>query len=156
MNKILQNTHLFITSLNSNKYFAGLIMIIMNVFSKYITLEVSKTQESYLKANFARQILIFSLCWSATRDIYTAFLLTAAFIIMSDFLFNENSNMCIIPHQFRKFEEILDSNKDNRVSDKEIQEAIAILEKARKKEERRKQMQMVHNFEMSKNNDFIF
>ena len=36
-------------SLNSSKYFAGIMMLTLNIGSKYITLELSKTQEAYLK-----------------------------------------------------------------------------------------------------------
>lgn len=148
---VIDQMHKGVLSLNNSKYFAGLLMIIMNVFSKYVTIELSKTQESYIRNSFARQILIFSICWTATRDIYAALLLTAAFIILSDMLLNENSNFCVIPMQFRQFEEVLDLNNDTKVSEDEIQKALIVLEKAKKREQKKLQMQMINNFEISKN-----
>ena len=35
--------------LNNSKFFAGLVMIMLNIGSKYITIELSKSQEQYLK-----------------------------------------------------------------------------------------------------------
>ena len=37
-----------INNLNTSKLFAGIIMILLNVGSKYVTLDISKTQESFL------------------------------------------------------------------------------------------------------------
>ena len=34
-----------LASLNNSKFFAGLVMIMLNIGSKYITIELSKTQE---------------------------------------------------------------------------------------------------------------
>jgi len=36
-------------SLNNNKIFAGVIILIMNICSRYATLELSKSQEYYVK-----------------------------------------------------------------------------------------------------------
>ena len=54
--------------------------------------------------------------------------------------------MCIMSEKYKRFNEILDKNKDNRVSDKEIGEAIAILEKARMRENKRTQLQLLNTF----------
>ena len=35
--------------LNNSKFFAGLVMIMLNIGSKYVTIELSKSQEAYLK-----------------------------------------------------------------------------------------------------------
>ena len=49
--------------LNNSKFFAGLVMIMLNIGSKYITIELSKSQEAYLKNSVGRQILIFAISW---------------------------------------------------------------------------------------------
>ena len=53
-------------TVNNSKFFAGLVMLMINIGSKYITIELSKTQEAYLKYTLARQLLIFSLIWMGT------------------------------------------------------------------------------------------
>ena len=50
-------------SINNSKFFAGLVMIILNIGSKYITVRLSKSQEAYLGGTIARQLLIFSVIW---------------------------------------------------------------------------------------------
>ena len=38
-----------LNSLNNSRFFAGLVMIMLNIGSKYVTIELSKSQEQYLK-----------------------------------------------------------------------------------------------------------
>ena len=121
-----------IRSLNSNKYFAGLVMIMLNIGSKYITIKLSKTQEGYLKSAIARQILIFSIIWMGTKDIFISLTLTAVFYVLTNHLFNENSKMCVLPEKWQRFQNVLDTNKDGKVSNKEIDKALKVLEKARR------------------------
>lgn len=129
--------------LNNSKFFAGIIMILLNICSKFITLQFSKSTEEYLKLSVTKQLMVFSMAWMGTRDIYTSLILTAVFTILSEHMFNEESKMCIVPHKYRVLNKLVDSNKDGIVSDKEINEAIEILEKARKNKER---MNQIKNF----------
>ena len=77
--------------LNNSKFFAGVIMILLNVGSKFITIQFSKSTEEYMKYTVSKQILVFAMAWMGTRDIYTALGLTAVFTILSEYLFNEES-----------------------------------------------------------------
>ena len=117
-------------SLNNSKLLSGLAMIILNIFSKYVELNISKTQESYIRNAITREILIFTVIFVGTRDIITSLLLTAAFIILSTTVFNERSRMCIIPNKYIVLQDVLDTNKDKLVSDDEIKNAREILNKA--------------------------
>ena len=65
--------------------------------------------------------------------------MTAAFIILSDYLLNENSKLCIIPDRLKKISYLIDENKDNIISDKEEKDALDILRKARLQKEKHKQ-----------------
>jgi hypothetical protein len=132
--------------LNNSKFFAGVVMIMLNVGSKYITVELSKSQEEYLKNNVGRQLLIFAISWMGSRDILTALALTAVFTVLANHLFNEESDYCIIPKKYRKFEHLLDLNKDGEVSQDEIDKAHKVLEKARKKEQRREYLRNLNSF----------
>ena len=138
--------HKSLMSLNDSKFFSGLVMIMLNIGSKYITIELSKNQEEYLKNSVARVLLLFSITWMGTRDIYMSILLTSAFIIMTGYLFNEESSLCILPANLKRFNNILDKNDDSKVSDQEISAAVAILEKAKRREQRRTQLQMLNTF----------
>ena len=139
---------LYLGYLNNSKFFAGIVMIMLNIGSKYVTVELSKSQEQYLKNNIGRQLLIFAISWMGSRDILIALALTAIFTILTDHLFNEESALCIIPKKYRKYEHLLDLNKDNVVTDEEIKKATEILEKAKRKEQKREQLRNLNNFMM--------
>ena len=134
--------------LNNSKFFAGLVMIMLNIGSKYITIELSKSQEQYLKNNIGRQILIFAISWMGSRDILVALALTAVFTVLTEHLFNEESSLCIIPKQYRQYEHLLDLDKNNVVTPEEIKKAREVLDKARRKDEKREQLRNLNNFMM--------
>ena len=117
-------------SLNDNKFFAGVVMLTMNIGSKYISIELSKTQENYIKYSLGRQILIFAVLWMGTRDIFTALVLTIIFILFADYLFNEHSKYCVIPEQYKELSMAMDS-PNNKVTQKEVNDAIKVLKTAR-------------------------
>ncbi len=133
-----------LSSLNNSKFFAGLVMILLNIGSKYITIKISKSQEAYLRNNLARQMLIFAIAWMGTKDILIALAITAVFHVLTAYLFNEESSWCIIPKHLRQFEEILDLNGDGKVTPDEIAKAKEILEKAKKIEKKRENLRNLH------------
>ena len=137
-----------LASLNNSKFFAGLVMIMLNIGSKYITIELSKTQEEYLKNHVARQILIFSISWMGTRDILMSLGLTAIFIVLTDFLFNENSKFCVIPMEYRKYKDVLDLNGDGVVTPDEIKKAEEILSKAKQQQNNTTMLKTMNQFKM--------
>ncbi len=130
--------------MNNSKFFAGVIMILLNVGSKFITIQFSKSTEEYLKMSVTKQILVFAMAWMGTRDIYAALGLTAIFTVLSDFLFNEESSCCIVPHKYRVLHRLVDVNHDGEVTETEIASAMAVLEKA-KREKQKKQQKMFLN-----------
>ena len=135
--------HNHVMILNNSKYFAGVVMILLNVGSKFISIQFSKSTEEYLKYSVSKQILVFSMAWMGTRDIYTALGLTAIFTILSEYLLNEESPFCMVPQKYRVLEKLMDTNDDEKVDEKEISSAIAILEKAKREEQKKKQKDLL-------------
>lgn len=124
--------------LNNSKFFAGIVMIMLNVGSKFIAIQFSKSTEEYLKMNVTKQLLIFAMAWMGTRDIYVALALTAIFTVLSDHLFNEESPYCCVPEKYRLLSKVMDADGDGIVTEQEINNAIDILEKAKKNKEKQK------------------
>jgi hypothetical protein len=89
--------------MNNSKLFAGLMIIILNVSSKFVTIKLSKSMEAYLKYTFSRNILIFAIAWMGTRDIYIALAITFLFILFMDYLLNEDSPYCCLPNDFTNY-----------------------------------------------------
>lgn len=127
----------FLQDINTNKLFIGLMMIFMNIGSRYIELKLTDGQEMILK-NIAREVLIFIIAFMGSRDLFIAFVITAVFIILSNFVFNENCKFNLIPEKYKKLLSVVDTNKDNYVSDQELNKAYDILKKARKQIESNK------------------
>ena len=136
--------------LNNSKFFAGVIMILLNVGSKFIQIQFSKSSEEYMKYSVSKQLLVFSMAWMGTRDIYTALGLTAIFIILSEYLFNEESSLCIVPHQYRVLHKLLDTNDDGVVTEPELAAAIAVLEKAKREKQRKAQKEAYSKFDFER------
>ena len=136
--------------LNNSKFFAGVIMILLNVGSKFIQIQFSKSTEEYMKYTVSKQLLVFSMAWMGTRDIYTALGLTAVFTILSDHLFNEESSLCIVPHKYRVLHKLIDTNDNGIVSETELAAAIAVLEKAKREKHRKAQKEAYSKFDFEK------
>jgi len=146
--KVINTLFEYLGRLNNSKFFAGLIMILLNIGSKYITIELSKSQEEYLKNKVGRQILIFAISWMGSRDILVALALTGIFTVLTNHLFNEESRFCVIPQKYRNYEHLLDLDKNNVVTEDEIKKARELLSKVNKKEQKREQLKNLNNFMM--------
>jgi hypothetical protein len=142
------NSH--VMYLNNSKFFAGIVMILLNVGSKFITIQFSKSTEEYMKYTLSKQILVFAMAWMGTRDIYTALGLTAVFTILSEHLFNEESHLCIVPNDYRVLHKLIDTSDDGVVSEPELAAAIAVLEKAKREKQRRDQKDAYGKFDFEK------
>ncbi len=86
----------FFNSLNQSKYFAGIMMIVLNLGSKYITLELSESQDELFKNKIIRRFLVFTVVFVATRDIFVSLIITGIFVILVSGLFNENSRFALV------------------------------------------------------------
>ena len=96
----------------------------MNICSRYATLELSKSQEYYVKYIFGKQLLLFAIIWIGTRDIIISIVLTILFLILADYLLNDQSKYCIIPSNC-KIEDF-----SGNITQKDINDSIDILKKA--------------------------
>jgi hypothetical protein len=86
----------FLFSLNNSKYFAGIMMIVLNLGSRFLVMELSETQEQLISNKIIRRFVIFTIVFIATKDIIVSLIITSIFIILVSGLFNENSKYCIV------------------------------------------------------------
>lgn len=140
VNKIRYNLHY----INSHPFFIGFMMLSMNFLSKYIVIKFSKSQEEYIKNTLGRRFMLYVIMWSITRDIVYSFLLTGAFIIFVDHLFNEESKFCIVPNYLKTYEKMIDSDNDGYITNAEAEEAIEIIKK-HKKQKKKQEYLRYHN-----------
>ena len=114
-------------------------MLLLNVGSRYVELGFSKTQEQALRNGLGREIFILAVVFIGTRDIVISILMTAAFIILSDYALNERSRFCIIPERMKKIANIVDINNDGVISPEEEEKAMSLLRQAEKQKNFNKQ-----------------
>jgi uncharacterized membrane protein (DUF485 family) len=106
-----------ISSLNNSKFFSGALMILMNLGSKYVGLELSEFQDEFLSKKVIRRIIIFTIFFISTRDIVISIVLTGIFIIFIGGILNDNSKFCLIKKNNPKTKLI---NKDDVIKAKKI------------------------------------
>jgi hypothetical protein len=139
-----------INSLNSSTFFAGIMMICLNIGSRYIQLNLDESTESYIKYALTKEIMVFTISWMATRNIYMSLGLTAVFIVLADFIMNEKSRYCLLPKKFirsRRMNELV----DNKIlSEKEINDALEVLEKAKVQKFKQNQLNYLDSYNLNK------
>lgn len=111
-------------TITNNKIIMGVIVLLINVVSKYATIELSDTQQEYFNNTIIRHIFLFLILFTSTKDLFLSIILLTAFIIMAQYLFNEKSRFCLLKYSHNK-----DCNKP--VSQKEIKSAIKTLKQAK-------------------------
>lgn len=122
------------SKINNSPMLAGIAMLLLNIGSRYIEIGLSKTQEEALRAGLARELLIFAMVYMGTKDVLLSIGMTAAFVVLSEHLLNDESDFCVIPSYMKKLRLEIDLNKDDKVTDNEIEQAITTLKKAKAQE----------------------
>lgn len=161
--------------LNNSLFFAGMVMIMLNIGSRYIELKLDPSTENFLKTALSKELLVFSVCWMGTRDLIVALVLTAVFVVLADYGLNANSNCCIMPQKYR-YMNLANSGGINSsssispvnggaaigglsksghgpaniVTDKEISDAMDVLERAKKQRENMKHNEYLSAFRSAK------
>jgi len=166
--------------LNNSLFFAGVVMIMLNIGSRYIELKLDPSTENFLKTALSKELLVFSVCWMGTRDLIVALVLTAVFVVLADYGLNANSNCCIMPQKYRVMNQSVANvggsaisgsgssisgssggaaigglskaghGPANVVTDKEISDAMDILERAKKQRENMKHNDYLTAFRSAK------
>jgi hypothetical protein len=168
---ILKWTTYAINRLNNSLFFAGVVMIMLNIGSRYIELKLDPSTENFLKTALSKELLVFSVCWMGTRDLIVALVLTAVFVVLADYGLNANSSCCIMPEKYRIISTSCTNNNTsttlpggaavggisksghgplNIVTDKEISDAMDLLERAKKQRENMKYNQYLAAFRSAK------
>ena len=121
-----------ISTLNTSKYFSGVLMILMNLGSKYVGLELSEFQDEFLSKKIIRRLIIFCIFFIATRDIIISVILTGIFILFVGGIFNDNSKFSII----KKY-----NPKTKVITREDVRKAKKIINKYEKQEMKRRNLQ---------------
>ena len=83
--------------LNTNPYMVGMFMLLLNLGGRFLSLELTKKQETFLQAAWLRPLLFFTVVFVATRNLVAAFWTTLLFFFIIWVAANEHSPFCLIP-----------------------------------------------------------
>ena len=133
--KLHNPIHQAVLTLNNSKVFAGVIIILLNVVSKFVTIKLTPAQEAYLRDHISGELFVFATCWLGTRDLYISIGVALLFFIFTTYIFHEDSKIGILPKQ--------DVNKIP-VKKEELDHAIRILKRDRESKEN-KEKDELHN-----------
>lgn len=92
----LNPLEILIGGFNTNPYFIGSMMLLLNLGGRFLAMEVSKEQEKFFSNTWFRGLLFFVVIFVATRNIVVAFWLSLFVLILVRFLFNENSLLYVL------------------------------------------------------------
>lgn len=134
-NSLLTKLDNQIQLLNGSKVFAGVMIILLNLSTRFVNFKLSKTTEAYLKNTFSTQVLVFAIAWMGSRDIYIALIVTAGFILLTEYLFNEDSEFCVFTEEFKDYhntKQEREKEEADEVTEEDIIKAKRVLDKAKK------------------------
>ena len=80
-----------LNSLATSPFMIGVMILLTNVASRYVTHEFSSNDEEYSQNIILRRFVIFAICFVGTRDLVTSLLLTAGFVILASGFIRGNS-----------------------------------------------------------------
>ena len=75
----------------TSPFFTGIMMLILNIGSRFITHEYSDDDDEYQQNILLRRLAIFAACFVGTRSVITSILLTAGFVILASGVFRGKS-----------------------------------------------------------------
>jgi len=123
-----------INTINKNNIVYGFVMIFLSVASKYVDFGFTATQEKILKKFIAREVIIFAIIFSGTRDIIISLAVTITISLIFKYFFDETSPYCVLSDRLI---DILDEDGSGIISEEEQEKAIQILQKAQIKKKKK-------------------
>ena len=85
----------FIASFNTNSYFIGVMMLILNLGGRHLATGLTTEQDKVFQNIWFRRFLLFVVVFIATRNMFAAIWLSIAIIIILGYLTNEHSNFYV-------------------------------------------------------------
>lgn len=108
--------------LNSSTFFTGVMILLLNIGSRYITHEFSDSDEEYQKNILLRRLTVFAVCFVGTRDVIISILLTAGFVVLAGGIFRGSSVFAREGMQGRGSETPAVGEVDDPAYDKSVKE----------------------------------
>ena len=104
----IENT---INSLNSNPYFIGSMMILLNLGGRHLVSGLTPEQDKYFQQPWFRRVLIFVVFFVGTRNAVSSLFMAIIINLLIGFLLNDQSDMYLLkPNVKEKKTEVKDAS----------------------------------------------
>lgn len=80
-----------IASVNSNPYFIGSMMLLLNLGGRHLATGLTPEQDKFFQEPWFRRLLIFVVFFIGTRNLISSIFMSIVFILLVGFLFNDTS-----------------------------------------------------------------
>ena len=87
MEKFIDSAKDSLSCINENKYMIGITMIMLNIGARFIIDELDDDLRKMISNVFVRRVVIFCSFFMATKDLFTATVLTIIFVILINEVF---------------------------------------------------------------------
>ena len=88
----LNPVELFISGFNTNTYFIGLMMLLLNLGGRHLAGGLTPEQDKIFQHPWIRRALLFVVIFVATRNMFTAIWMSIGIILVIGYLTNETSD----------------------------------------------------------------
>lgn len=82
-----------ITGINTNTYFIGMSMILLNLGGRHLAPSLTAEQDKFFQNPWIRRAMLFVVIFVATRNVFTALWLSVGLVLVIGYLFNEHSSL---------------------------------------------------------------
>ena len=87
MEKIIDDATDSLSCINDNKYIIGITMIMLNIGARFIIDELDDDLRAMISNTYVRRVVVFCSFFMATKDLFTATVLTIIFVIFINEVF---------------------------------------------------------------------
>ena len=103
-----------ISSFNSNPYFIGSMMLLLNLGGRHFATGLTPEQDKFFQQPWFRRALIFIVFFIGTRNILSSLFMSIVYIILIGYLFNDQSALYLFKpsiEEDKKEEKKLEPNR---------------------------------------------
>jgi hypothetical protein len=99
---------MFLTGINNIEPLSILFLILVQFGGRYLKIELTPAQQKLINNSIFQSVLLFSLIYMATKDLFKSIVIMAVLYIFINILFNENNKYNVLSKKWLIEEKILE------------------------------------------------
>ena len=115
---------LFLSGFNTNTYFIGAMMLILNLGGRHLVGGLTPEQDKVFQHPWVRRGLLFVVIFVATRNIFTAIWLSIGIILLVGYLTNNTSDLYMFGTPIQVEQEVQSLTPDEQELYRRLQERV--------------------------------